>query len=135
MMVLSSLDPPKILVNPSPDTKMEKENVTLSCEYEGKPKPTVEWFVNDITKLNPSDPRIQITNTGNVKGVHSVLTIYNLNRTDEGRYKCVVNNSIKANVASNEAQLTVNCKLHFNVFIIITTIVTDHYLSIRIGDL
>ncbi|KAK3749889.1 hypothetical protein QZH41_008268, partial [Actinostola sp. cb2023] len=101
-------DPSKILVNPSPDTKIEKENVTLSCEYEGKPKPTVEWFVNDTTKLNPSDLRIQITNTGDVKKGVSSLTIYNLNRTDEGRYKCVVNNSIKANVSSNEAQLTVN---------------------------
>jgi len=131
-MDLSSLDPSKILVNPSPDTKIEKEDVTLSCEYEGKPKPTVEWFVNDTTKLNPSDPRIQITNTGDVKGVNSSLTIYNLNRTDEGCYKCVVSNSIKANVSSTEAQLTVNCKLHFNLFfIIITTIVTDHYLSIR----
>ena len=109
---LSFTDAAKILGSPSPETKTETENVTLSCQYEGKPKSSVQWFKSDGTPLDPaSSSRITITDTGSETSATSSLTITNLNRTDQAKYKCVVSNSIQANVSSAEAQLTVNCKL------------------------
>lgn len=107
---LSFTDPAKILSSPSSVTKVETDSVTLSCQYEGKPRPSVQWF-KDGTQLEPSSsPRVTVTETGNETSATSSLTIINLNRTDEAEYKCVVSNSIQANVSSEEAQLTVNCK-------------------------
>ena len=69
----------------------------------------VEWF-KDGTKLHTqSNSRFNVEETGNANSAISSLTITNLNRTDEGKYKCLVGNDYE-NVSSAEAQLTVNCK-------------------------
>ena len=104
-------DPAKILSSPSAVTKIEGENGTLTCQYEGKPPlSSVEWFFAG-NKLNvASNSRLSISETGDETNGTSSLTITNLNRTDDGLYKCVVSNSIRANVSSLEAVLTVNCK-------------------------
>ena len=104
-------DPPRILSHPSPDTKLETETVTLTCQYEGKPKSTVTWFKDGTELVTKNSSRLTVMETGDVTSTTSSLTITNLNRTDEGKYKCQVSNSIQTNVPSTEAQLTVNCKL------------------------
>ena len=102
------IDPPKILRSPSPVVKLEKEVVVISCGFEGKPLPTVQWYVND-TKL-VTNRRLVANQLGDVRNARSLLTIKNLNRADEGLYKCVVSNNVKPNVASSEALLTIKCK-------------------------
>ena len=104
-------DPSKILRSPSAVTKNEGENALLTCQYEGKPISRVEWFFHGKKLDVASNSRLSVSETGDETNATSSLTISNLNRTDEGPYKCVVSNSIQANVSSSEAQLTVNCKL------------------------
>ena len=105
----SSSDQPKIRRPPSSVTKIEKESVTLNCEYEGKPMPSVDWLFNGSKLEINSNSRFTVSQSGDVTSATSSLTITNLNRTDEGSYTCVISNSVKSNVAA-AAQLTVDCK-------------------------
>ena len=98
-------DPPKFLKQPSGDTKSEGENVTLECEIEGKPKPTVTWLKDGVEVKSLGDSRITASN----KLDTWTLAITQLNRNDEANYTCQANNSL-ANKTSATAQLTVNCK-------------------------
>ena len=82
----------------------------MSCQYEGKPTASIEWLFNGSKLDVASNSRLSVSHTGDVTNATSYLTISNVNRTDDGRYKCVASNSIEANVSSAEAQLTVNCK-------------------------
>ncbi|KXJ05340.1 Hemicentin-1, partial [Exaiptasia diaphana] len=103
--------PPKILTSPSGITKTEGENVTLSCRFEGKPLPRmVEWSANGQKLAINSNSRLTVNESEDSGGVTSSLTITKLNRTDNGNYTCVIGNSVKSNVTSSAAQLTVNCK-------------------------
>lgn len=104
---------PKILIDPLSKIRNEKQNVTLACHYEGKPVADAVWFRNDTRLDVSSDSRMQIARSANASLTESFLTIANLNRQDEGRYKCQVNNSVGGPATSQEAQLTVNCE-YFN---------------------
>lgn len=73
--------------------------------------PRVEWFFGGSKLDIDSNSRLRVSKTGDETNATSSLTISNLNRTDEGLYKCVVSNKIQANVSSAQAGLTVNCKL------------------------
>ena len=85
--------------------------MTLNCRYEGKPMSSAEWYFAGNKLDVASKSRLTVSRTGDETNATSSLTINNLNRRDEGLYKCVVSNSIQANVSSAEAQLTVQCKL------------------------
>ena len=71
---------------------------------------SVEWFFSGNKLDVASNSRLSVSEKGDETNAISSLTITNLDRTDDGLYKCIVNNSIQANVSSAEAQLTVNCK-------------------------
>ena len=109
LYILFLVDPPKVLDISSSVTEKETATATFHCYFEGKPWPDVDWFRND-TKLVIDNSRVTVSKTGDVTNGMSTLTIRKLNRTDEGMYKCVANNTIMSSVSSEEAKLTVNCK-------------------------
>ncbi|XP_048587479.1 hemicentin-2 isoform X1 [Nematostella vectensis] len=97
--------PPKILSSPKSITKIEGNEVTLSCKVEGKPAVTVAWF-NGSSEMTSSG-NIEISGTS-VPGVwFSNLTIKGVSRYDEGNYKCEASNGANTSV-SDVAKLTVN---------------------------
>ena len=102
---LSFTDPPKFLKQPSRETKSEGQRVSLECQIEGKPKPTVTWLKDGAEVNSTGDSRITASNNLDTW----TLNITQLNRTDEGNYTCQANNSLD-NKTSTTAQLTVNCK-------------------------
>ena len=110
----SFTDPPKFLKQPSGDTKSEGQSVTLECEIEGKPKPTVTWLKDGVEVNSLGDSRITASN----KLDTWTLNITELNRNDEGSYTCHASNSLD-NKTSATAQLTVNCK--FLIFCFFTS--------------
>ena len=68
--------------------------VSITCAASGTPDPDVKWFRNGKIKS---------------KGKKTVLlTFNNVNRTDDGRYKCQANNS--AGDTENYIELVVHCK-------------------------
>jgi len=109
------VDRPKTLNDPVSDTKIENERAVFTCSWEGNPLPDIVWFRND-TKLSIVVPEMKVSKSGTVTNVTSTLTIDNLNRTDGGMYKCVANNTVKSNVSSNVAELTVYCKYMYLIF-------------------
>ena len=63
-------------------------NMSLRCNFDGVPIPSVTWLHND-TILEESLPEIYVRNENNV----STLTIQNIGRDAGGLYTCKVNNS------------------------------------------
>ena len=116
---LSFTDPPKFLKQPSGDTKAEGLNVSLECQIEGKPKPTVTWLKDGAEVNSTGDSRITASNNLDTW----TLNISQLNRTDEGNYTCYASNSLE-NQTSATAQLTVNCKS-------LILIICNHTLSCK----
>ena len=102
---LSFTDPPKFLKQPSRETKSEGQRVSLECQIEGKPKPTVTWLKDGAEVNSTGDSRITASNNLDTW----TLNITKLNRTDEGNYTCHASNPLD-NKTSTTAQLTVNCK-------------------------
>ena len=96
-------DPPEITDHPDAETKTEGENVTLSCDADGHPVPTISW-TRDGSAVDTSD-NARISFSADKKQ----LTITNVNKTDSGEYRCVANNSL-GNAISNVAALDVQCK-------------------------
>ena len=94
-------DQPKITAQPQNKTPTEGENVTLSCNATGNPTPSISW-TKDGSALN--SPRISLSSDS------KELTITNVNRSDNGQYRCVANNSIAASVTSDAATLCAQCK-------------------------
>ena len=81
------------------------ENVTFSCLFTGCPNPNVTWFHND-TALTPHGERVKdvIYSHGDV--TYSYLTINNVSKEDEGRYRCYGDNNV-GNVSSANVNLGV----------------------------
>ena len=98
------IDQPEFTAHPQNVTKLEGYNVTLSCNATGNPKPAITW-TRSGTPINTdsNDSRI------NFSEYKKQLTIINLNRTDNGEYRCVANNSVGIDT-SNAATLNVQCK-------------------------
>ena len=94
-------DQPEITANPQNTTRIEGDNVTLSCNVDGNPVPTISW-TRDGSPVSTSG-RISISDD------KKQLTITNVKRTDSGEYRCVANNSL-GNATSNAATLNVKCK-------------------------
>lgn len=106
-----SKDPSKILISPNNATKTEGENVTFACNFEGKPLSTVTWW-NGAVQINTSSSRYHTSESpSSVVNSTSSLSIIGLTRSDEGFYRCKVDNDIGSE-QSNAAYLTVNCKFH-----------------------
>ena len=87
IIVLFVTDQPEIVAHPqNTETRKEGDNVTLSCNVEGNPEPSISW-TRDRSPVNASG-RISISED------KRQLTITNLKRTDNGTYRCVGNNSL-----------------------------------------
>ncbi len=72
----------------------ERQNVSLVCEAEGSPTPTIYWYKHG-------------------KHIHTgkTLVIKNLSRNSHSEYECVARNSIEPD-SSRHFKLNVNCKLY-----------------------
>lgn len=63
-------------------------NVSMKCETDGYPQPTIQWLLND-TVLTASDKHI-------IRSDSASLLIMNADITDEGSYTCVASNQGEA---------------------------------------
>ncbi|XP_020610523.1 roundabout homolog 1-like [Orbicella faveolata] len=98
IIVLFVTDQPEIAAHPQNQTRIEGDNVTLSCSVDGNPVPTISW-TRDGSPVNTSG-------TISISDDKKQLTISNVKRTDNGNYRCVANNSL-GNATSNAATLNV----------------------------
>ncbi|XP_077985270.1 uncharacterized protein LOC144439912 [Glandiceps talaboti] len=73
-------------------------SVTLSCQADGDPTPTFTW-TKDGSDLQTNT---KYTVTG------GSLVIHNIDRSDDGQYRCVADNGYGTAATSNPATLTVN---------------------------
>ena len=62
--------------------------MTLWCNSDGNPAPTISWIINGSPENASGNPRISLSPD------KKQLTITNLNRADSGEYKCVATNLI-----------------------------------------
>ena len=99
------------MVELSSDEKViEGNNITITCEAEGYPPPTVVWNrINEnlSDRISLSDSVSVPTGYGNVTRVSVNLTITNASREDTGEYICSANNSIGND--SSSVSITVQC--------------------------
>ena len=103
-MCFNITDQPEITVHPKKETRpVEGDNVTLSCNADGNPKPTISWTRNRSPVTKSDNSRISFSED------KKQLTITNVSRTDSGEYQCVANNSL-GNATSDAALLDVQCK-------------------------
>ncbi|KAK3749885.1 hypothetical protein QZH41_008265, partial [Actinostola sp. cb2023] len=94
----------------------ESNTVTLTCEVEGKPKPTVTWLKNGV-QVGSSDSRLTKTHPWSYGRSVATLTINNANRSDEGVYTCHASNGIGANVISSSSSANLIVKFPPKIFI------------------
>ena len=87
----------------------EGTNVTLSCNVDGQPEPTISWTMNGCPLNTSGNSRISLS------GDKKQMTIRNVHRNDSGKYRCVANNSL-GNVSSTASTLSVQCKYTFCLF-------------------
>ena len=113
MIVSFVTDQPEITAHPQNKTRIEGDNVTLSCNVDGNPVPTISW-TRDGSPVNTS---ARISFSADKKQ----LTITNVNRTDRGEYRCVASNRVGSDT-SNAADLVVQCKTSIfeNINVILT---------------
>ena len=106
-------DQPEIDAHPQNTTRIEGENVTLSCNATGNPVPNISW-IGDGSSVNTTiNSRISFSDD------NKQLTITNVNRTDGGEYQCVAKNRVGSD-ASNAATLNVQCKTGVSLKSILT---------------
>ena len=106
-------DPPSIKSPPGNVTKTENQAATFNCSIDaGNPISAVTWLYNGAP-INTSDGSMKYSvnnpspTSENV--ISASLTINNVVRGDQGRYRCKGENS-KGFVTSDDALLNVQCK-------------------------
>lgn len=83
---LSVLYGPIIVTASSRKTVHENDKITLRCEAEGYPVPSVSWFTED--DVNEND--IEVTE----EGKEHLLTIFNVKEVHAGKFICEAKNKI-----------------------------------------
>ena len=109
MFIISfhSVDPPKITRDPESQSVATATHTTLRVEATGD-ELQFQWQKDDID-IDSSEPRTQCNSTGGASTFH----IQHTEKSDKGRYRCLVKSPIEKNgKASQEANLSV-CKLFF----------------------
>ena len=96
-------DQPEITLNPLNVTKVEGENVTLTCNVTGNPEPNISWVVKWSSIDTDNSHGIDFSND------REKMTIMNVRRTDSGEYQCMATNNL-GNGSSQVATLDVLCK-------------------------
>ncbi|XP_077985269.1 uncharacterized protein LOC144439911 [Glandiceps talaboti] len=98
LISISASDPPSITRHPSSTSRNEgTSSVTLSCQADGVPTPTITW-AKDSRNLQTNS---KYTVTG------GSLVIHNIDRSDDGQYRCVAASAF-GEAISNPATLTVH---------------------------
>lgn len=101
-------DPSRIFVSPQNVTENENMSVVFECHLEGKPFSKVTWWYGQ-KQINTSHTRfVAIAPTVFTRSL-ARLTIMNLTRSDEGFYRCKVENELHTEY-SMSAYLTVQSK-------------------------
>ena len=77
---------------PSPHLVPRGTTLTLSCDYDSVPPPTITWLHNG-SPLSSTDPRVTITSTDS----RSDLMRTNLGENEGGRYICSASNVVGSN--------------------------------------
>ncbi len=95
---------PSIIAGPSNQSVDEGTDVTISCEIDGSPEPSVSWFYSDDILPMQNTSSVLITQSG----LFSQLRITNVNISDQGVYRCVATSYI--GTVSQEAELQVKSK-------------------------
>jgi len=72
---------------PSEMTILDGRDAEIQCEASGTPAPTVEWFLNHTQRLDLTNRKYQINNSG-------ALVITPVDKSDEAVYTCVRTNSV-----------------------------------------
>jgi len=104
---------PEITTHPENVTATPGDNVTLSCDANGNPVPTLLWNKDGSPVNTTATPRITLS------ADKRQLAITNVDKADSGsRYQCVANNSIGQAITSNTASLNVQCKNNFTLYLV-----------------
>ena len=77
---------------PSPHLVPRGTTLTLSCDYDSVPPPTITWLHNG-SPLSPTDPRVTISSTDS----QSTLMHTNLGENEGGTYICNASNVVGSN--------------------------------------
>lgn len=77
--------------------------MTLSCNVDGNPAPSISWTTDGFQVNTTINSRISFS------ADKKQLTITKVKRTDNGNYGCVANNSL-GNATSDAATVDVQCK-------------------------
>ena len=80
--------------------------LTLSCDFDGNPTPSVTWLLNNTEVVNPDADGVTITTENGV----TTLMINGLGRDDGGVYSCNFNNSVNT-LQVNASEVLVLSKL------------------------
>ena len=84
-----------ILTNSNSSTSMEVQqghNKTITCVVTGDPLPHITWFKGDRS-LTRTPNKYTFTSVGS-NPIHSTITIWNVQNSDEGDYKCLARNTL-----------------------------------------
>lgn len=92
-------DPPSITHIMNDMTVNDGDTVTLDCQADGNPPPTIRWiFVNDSSY---------------VPGLFSIT-----GKQNEGFYRCIAENTVGRDESTRDVYLTVFCKSNLNLVVI-----------------
>ena len=83
--------------------RIEGEELTIFCNATGYPLPTISWTIDGNSLHTSNSSGMDLSYEG------KQLTIKNVNRGDNGVYRCVAENSL-GNVTSNGTTLEVLCE-------------------------
>ena len=102
-------DQPEFTAHPQSQTLVEGSSVTFSSDANGITEPTFAWTKDGSSVTADNRITLSVDN--------KQLSLTNVNRTDNGEYRCVAANSV-GTVNSNAATLTVHCKKTFTHFLL-----------------
>jgi len=83
-------------------TVTKGDNLTLTCDYDSYPPPSVTW---DFTNTTAGVAAVDITNTSSNAGKTLVLT--DIQKEDEGEYTCTVDNGYAVKEDTSEVKVQV----------------------------
>ena len=90
VVLFSSPDTPEIINSSQPYQAVSLgSNLTLTCELDGIPTPSIQWVQDGTVVSSGPDVTITIPN-----GSSSALTVTNLQRNHIGVYECNASNGV-----------------------------------------
>ncbi|XP_011253046.1 interference hedgehog isoform X3 [Camponotus floridanus] len=99
-IILTVVEPPRVIRQPKASTFSEGGVLDLSCNVTGEPKPSIEWLINGKSLVNDTNQKIE----------GSTLHISEVEKKHAGIVQCVANNKYGSHSGYN--LLRVNPKQH-----------------------